>query len=122
LPLGVKVHATSADQVQWKNAKTRIHYAVPKVREFIHRATWATGTPERKKLAELFEKHIQPRIPFPGLDDVMAQFEGLLKDRQTLHAQGMTTSQECKRITADCQAALRTLQSNAAVNGSRKKK
>ena len=103
LPLEVKVNALSADVVQWNKAKSRIHYAVPKVREFIHRATWATGTPERKKLTELFETHIQPRIPFPRIDDMMVQFEGLLKDRQNLYAQGMTVYQECKGICAECQ-------------------
>jgi hypothetical protein len=122
LPLGVKIHALSADMVLWNRAKSRVRYAVPKAREFIHRSTWATGTPERKKLAELFEKHIQPRIPFPQVEDVMHQFEGLLKDRQTLHAQGMSVYQECKRISADCQGILRTLQSNAAANASRKKR
>jgi len=121
LPLDVKVHALSSDVVQWNKAKNRIHYAVPKVREFIHRSTWATGTPERKKLTELFESHIEPRIPFPQIDDVMVQFEGLLKDRQTLYAQGMSVYQECKSICADCQGTLRTLESNAAANASRKK-
>jgi hypothetical protein len=121
LTLEVKVNALSADVVQWNNAKSRIRYAVPKVAEFIHRATWATAAPERKKLTELFESHIQPRIPFPQIDEVMAQFEGLLKDRQTLYALGTSVYQDCKSICADCQGALRTLQSNAAANASRKK-
>ena len=121
LPLDVKHHALSADVVQWNKTKSRIHYAVPKLREFIHRSTWATGTPERKKLAELFEKHIQPRVPFPRIDEVIVQFESLLKDRQTLSAQGMTVYQECKGVSTEFQAALRTLQSNAAANAARKK-
>ncbi len=64
LPLDVKANAISVDVVQWDKAKNRIRFAVPKVNEFIHRAVWVTGTPEKKKLAELFENHVQPRIPF----------------------------------------------------------
>src|SRR5687767_12402757 len=41
-----KVHALQADVAQWTKAKNRVHYALPKVREFIHRATWAQATPE----------------------------------------------------------------------------
>lgn len=121
LPVDVKVDALSSDVVQWNKAKSRIRYAVPKLREAIHRSTWATATPERKKFAELFENHIKPRIPFPQLDEVLMQFEGLLKDRQTLYAQGMSVYQECKNICTDCQNVLRTLQSNAVANASRKK-
>jgi hypothetical protein len=108
LPLDVKVNALSADVAQWTKAKGRLHYAAPKAREFIHRATWATGTPERKKLTEFVESHIQPRVPFPRVEEVLAQFEGLLKDRQTLYGQGMAAYQECKSLVAECQAALRT--------------
>jgi hypothetical protein len=121
LPVEAKLHALSADVVQWNKAKSRIHYALPKMREFTHRATWATGTPERKKLTELFEKYIQPRVPFPQIDEVIVQFESLLKDRQTLSAQGMAVYQECKGISAEFQSTLRTLQSNAAANAARKK-
>lgn len=120
LPLDVKVNALSADVAQWTKAKGRLHYAAPKAREFIHRATWATGTPERKKLMEFVESHIQPRVPFPRIEEVLAQFEGLLKDRQALYGQGMAAYQECKSLAAECQSALRTLQSNAAANASRK--
>jgi len=121
LPPELKLNAVSADVVQWNKAKSRIHYALPKMREFIHRATWATGTPERKKLTELFETHIEPRIPFPQVEEVMVQLESLLKDRQTLSAQGVTVYQECKSISAEFQSTMRTLQSNAAANAARKK-
>src|SRR5262249_33750246 len=60
-----KLHALNADVAQWNKAKSRAHFALPKAREFIHRSTWAAGTPERKKLEELFKTHIRPRIPFP---------------------------------------------------------
>jgi hypothetical protein len=116
-----KVNALNADVAQWNKAKSRAHYALPKVREFVHRATWALGTPERKKLDELFKTHIQPRIPFPEMDKVPEQLEHLLKDRQVLSASGVAVCQECQGITADIQGALRTLQSNAAANAVKKR-
>jgi uncharacterized protein YoxC len=116
-----KVHALNADVAQWNKAKSRVPYALPRVREFIHRSTWAAGTPERKKLEELFKNHIRPRVPFPQMDQVMEQLESLLKDRQVLSAHGVSVYQECKSITADVQGALRTLQSNAAANATKKK-
>jgi hypothetical protein len=111
-----KVHALNADVAQWNKAKNRVHYALPKVREFIHRATWAIGTPERKELGELFKNPIQHHVPFPEMGKVLQQLEHLLKDRQVLSAQGVTVYQECTSISADIQGALRTLQSNAAAN------
>ncbi|HTU19332.1 MAG TPA: hypothetical protein VMG10_14825 [Gemmataceae bacterium] len=115
-----KVHALNADVAQWNKAKGRVHYALPKVKEFIHRATWAMGTPERKKLEELFKSHIQLHIPFPEIDQVPHQLEFLLKDRQLLSGQGVTVCQECQSISADIQGALRNLQSNAAANTRKK--
>jgi hypothetical protein len=109
-----KVHALNADVAQWNKAKNRVHYAVPKAREFIHRATWATGTPERKKLEVIFKDHIQPQVPFPEIDKVPEQLDHLLKDRQVLSAIGVTVLQDCQGIVAEIQGALRTLQSNAA--------
>ena len=116
-----KLHALNADVAQWNKAKSRLHYALPKVREFIHRATWAKGTPERKKLEELFKDHLQPHIPLAQVDKVREQLENLLKDRQVLSAQGASVYQECKSISADVQAALRTLQSNAAAKAREKR-
>ena len=117
-----KVHALAADVVQWNKAKSRVHHALPKATEFIHRATWALGTPERKKLGELFKNHIEPRVPFPQLEQVFEQLESLHKDRQVFSAQGTMVYQECKRIAADVQAALRTLLSTAAANAAKKKR
>jgi hypothetical protein len=51
---------------------------------------------------------------------VAAQHENLLKDRQVLFAQGVSVYQDCKSISADLQAAFRTLQSNAASNAIKK--
>ncbi len=116
-----KVHALNADVAQRNKAKARVPHALPKVREFIHRSTWAAGTPERKKLEELYKNHIQARVPFPQMGLVAEQLECLLKDRQVLSAHGMTVYQECKTITADIQGALRTLQGNAATNAAKKR-
>jgi hypothetical protein len=116
-----KVHAVSSDVVQWNKAKSRIVYALPKAREFIHRATWATGTPERKKLEDLFKNQARPRLPPPQVGQVEQQLESLLKDRQVLSALGVSVYQECKGISADVQATLRTLQMNAAANANRKR-
>jgi len=107
--------------VQWNKAKSRVLFALPKAREYIHRATWATGTPERKQLEELFKNHIEPQIPCPQMDKVFGQLENLQKDRQILSAHGATVYQECKSIATAVQGALRTLQSNAAANARNKK-
>jgi hypothetical protein len=111
-----KVHALQADVGQWKKATSRLHYVLPKLREFIHRATWATTTPERKKLEELFKNHIQPQIPFPQMDKAPEQIEYLLKDRQVLSAQGVAAYEEGRSAYADLQGAVRALQSNSAAN------
>jgi hypothetical protein len=115
-----KVHARRADLADWNKAKSRVHHALPRVREFIHRSVWALGTPERKQLEELYKNHIQPQIPFTQMEKVLTQIENMLKDRQILAAHGATVSHECKAIAAGVQRALRTLQSNAA-NAHKKK-
>ncbi len=116
-----KLHALSADVVQWNKAKTRLHYAVPKAKEFIHRATWARGTPERKRLDELFTNVAKAHTPSVPVEQVLDELEALRKDLQQLSAQGVTVYQECKSILADVQGALRRLQSNAAARAAQKK-
>jgi hypothetical protein len=116
-----KFHALSADVSQCNKAKNRVHHALPKLREFIHRAVWATGTPERKKLAELIKTKIQPRVPFPELDEAAAQLESLRKERQVLSAHGATVYQDCKMIATEVQGALRTLQAHAAARATTKR-
>jgi hypothetical protein len=116
-----KHHALRADVLQWNKAKDRVHHALPKVREFIHRATWALGSPERKKLEEIYKNHIRPKIPFPEMHKVLEQLESMQKDRQVLSAHGVTVYQECKSISTEVQGALRTLQSNAVANAHKKK-
>jgi uncharacterized protein YoxC len=116
-----KLNALAADVVQWNKAKSRIHYALPKAREFIHRAIWAKGTPERKRLDELFKNPIGGHISLPQIDKVLEELENLRKDLQVFSAHGVTVYQECKSISADVQASLRRLQSNAAARPSRRK-
>ena len=116
-----KLNALQADVHQWTQAKNRVHYALPKVREFIHRATWAQATPERKRLEEIYRNHIEPRIPLPEIDHVREQLEHLQKDRQNLFAQGNSVYQECRAITAEINRTLSTLQRNAAENARRKR-
>ena len=116
-----KLHARNADVAQWNKAKSRVHYALPKVKEFIHRVTWAMSAPERKKLEELYKNHIRGHIPFPQMEKLPVELEHLLKDRQVLSAHGATVYQECNSISADIQGALRTLQSNAAANARKKR-
>lgn len=115
-PLNVeeKVHCLQADVAQWTKAKNRIHYALPKAREFIHRATWALAVPERKRLEEIHKNHIEPQIPFPEMDQLRQQLSHLQKDRQVLFAQGNSVYQECRVILAETARALSTLQRNAA--------
>ncbi len=109
-----KLHALQSDMAQWNKAKGRVHYALPKVREFVHRATWAVAVPERKRLEEIYRTHIEPRVPLPEVDKVREQLEHLQKDRQVLFAQGNSVYQECRSIIAEIQRALSTLQRNAA--------
>jgi hypothetical protein len=114
-----KVHALNADVAQWNKAKSRVHYVLPKAREFIQRATWAGTTPERKNLGELYKNHISPQIPFPQMDKLPEQLEYLLKDRQVLSAHGVTVFQECQTVFAYVQETLKTLQTRAAANARR---
>jgi hypothetical protein len=116
-----KVHALAADVAQWNKAKSRAHYALPKANDFIHRATWAAGTPERKRLGELFKDAVGTHASLPQPEEVLQELEFLRKDRQVLSALGVTVHQECKAVLADVQGALRRLQTNAAIRASKKK-
>jgi len=109
-----KVHALQSDVSQWTKAKSRVHYALPKVREFIHRATWATAGPERKALDELVKDVIEPRKAVPQMQHLRARLDHMLKDRQVLFAQGTTVGQECRAVAGEIQRALSTLKRNAA--------
>lgn len=116
-----KVNALAADVAQWNKAKSRVHFTLPKASEFIHRVTWSGGTPERKRLGELFKDPIENQISLPPVQEVMQELEVLRKDRQVLTAQGTAVSQECRAIIAEVQGALRRLQTNAAIRASKKK-
>jgi hypothetical protein len=117
-----KVHALQADVAQWNKAKSRVHYAVPKAREFVHRATWAAGVPERQRLEELYRAYIQPRVPFPDPAAELERLDHFQKARQVLAAQGAAVYQECRGILADVQRALGTLRRNAADRATQKRR
>jgi chaperonin cofactor prefoldin len=116
-----KLNALAADVVQWNKAKSRVHYALPKAKEFIHRAIWAKGTPETKRLDAFFKNPIGAHLPLPEIDKVLEELEFLRKDRQVLSTHGATVYQECKSIVADVEGALRTLQRNAAARPAKKR-
>ena len=116
-----KVHALNSDVAQWNKAKSRVLYALPKVKEFIHRSTWAAGAPERKRLEEFFRDHLSRRTPILEANKVADQLDNLLRDRQVLSAHGVMVYQECKGISVDIQGVFRMLQSNAAANATKKK-
>jgi hypothetical protein len=117
-----KVNAVNADVTAWNKAKTRVHHVMPKLKEFIHRATWVMGTPERKKLEDLFKSEARPDIPLVEMIRLTDQLENLLKDRQVLASQGVTVCQECKNVSTAIQTALTTLRRNAARNADRKRR
>lgn len=121
LNLEEKLHASQADVGEWNRAKNRIHFALPKVKEFVHRATWAATVPERKRLEEVVRDHIEPRVPLPDVDKVREEMEHLLKARQVLSSQGTSVQTEGRSIVAETQRALSNLRRNA-VNNARKKK
>lgn len=116
-----KMHAMNADVAQWNKAKSRAKFAVPKIKEFVHRATWALGAPERKKVEDLFKNRKPSPAIYSELDAIAQQLENLFKDRQILSAQGVTGYQEGKNSSADVQSAYRTLQANARANELKKR-
>ncbi|MBX9627893.1 MAG: hypothetical protein K2X82_29105 [Gemmataceae bacterium] len=113
LNLEEKNYALQSDVAQWTRAKSRVHFALPKMREFVHRATWATATPERKRLEDIVKNHIEPRVPFAGVNRFYEELEHLQKDRQVLTATGNAVYQEGRGLAAEIQRALGTLQRNA---------
>jgi hypothetical protein len=117
-----KVDALHADVAQWTKAKTRVHHAVPKVHEFVHRATWVVGTPERKKLEELFKDEDPPEMSLPEMIKLVDQLENLLKDRQVLAAQGVTVCQECRKVASGIESSLRNLKANAAARADKRRR
>ena len=120
LTMEEKTYAPRADVAHLNKARNRVHIALPKIKDFIHRSVWATGSPERKRLEEIHDEHVQSHLASAEIDEVLKQLEGLRKDRQVLSAQGKTIYQECKGISAELQTVLRTLHGNA-VNAQKKK-
>lgn len=122
-PLAVeeKLNALQADVAQWTKAKSRVHHALPKVREFIHRATWSQTVAERKALEEIVKAHVEPRVPLAGVDRIRERLEHLQKDRQVLLATGNAVHQECRGILGEIQRATSSLQRNAAERAKQKR-
>jgi hypothetical protein len=116
-----RLHAISSDLSQWGKAKSRVHYTTPKAKDFIHRATWMKGTPERKKLDEFFKNATEDSVPIARMDEVMDELEVLRKNLQILSAQGVAVSNECKFVSAEIGAALRRLQTNSAARRTQKR-
>jgi hypothetical protein len=116
-----KLHASQADVAQWNRAKSRLHFALPKVREFVHRATWALAAVERKRLEEVIHTHVEPRLPLPDIDHVREELEHLQKARQVLLAQGHSVHTECRALTGETQRVLSQLRRTAADNARKKK-
>jgi hypothetical protein len=114
LTMEEKTYGPRADMASVTQAKKRVHTAVPKLRDFVHRATWVMGAPERKRLEEIYNDLIHPQIPFPHVAQVQKQLEDLRKDRQVLATNGTAAYQECKGIAAELQSAMKALQANAA--------
>lgn len=109
-----KLHALNRDLDVWNKAKSRVHFSLPKVKEFIHRATWVTGDPERKKIGELFEDDdIEPDLSIPEMVKLSDRLENMLKDRQVLSSQGISVHQECKNVSSEVDGALRQVRSGA---------
>lgn len=117
-----RLHARRDDVARWNGEKRRIHFVLPKLKEFVHRATWAVGAPERKMLDEYFKDSAEPALSLSQMVRVGDQLENLLKDRQILSAQGVTVHHECRSIATNIQESLRMLQSNAAANKDKKKR
>jgi len=113
LSMEEKAYAPRSDVAQWNKAKSRVHVALPKMRDFIHRAVWALGLPERKQLEALYSSHIQHHLRFPHVDEAIKQLDALRKDRQVLVQLGKSLLQECKGIAAEIHGTLRTLHNNA---------
>jgi hypothetical protein len=121
LTMDEKLNALNADVLQWTKAKGRARFASPKAKEFVHRATWLTGDPERKSLGEIFKDGLHPGTPASRLARLPEELARLLKHHQVMSTHGGTVYQECKTITADIQAALRTLLNNSAANAQKKR-
>lgn len=121
LSVDEKTNALQNDVSQWSKAKTRIQHALPKMREFVHRATFALAAPERKRFDDIVKNHLEPRIPYPEVHRLREQLEHLQKDRQILLAQGNAVSHECRGILSEVQRAFSSLQRNAANRAANKR-
>jgi hypothetical protein len=121
LPAQEKLHASAADVSQWTKAKARVYSTLPRAKDFVRRATWATGTPERKRLGEFFKHADGFSIPCTERDEMLEELEVLRQNLQNLSTRGWAVSNECKLVSADIQQALSKLQSSSAARGAQKR-
>lgn len=113
-----KINAMNADVAQWNKAKSRSRYVLPRIKEYIHRATWVLGTPERKNLEEIFNKDAE----CPGnLAELDRELQILLKDRQILAAQGTSCHHEGRSSCDEIRNTHQTMHRNAAANAVKKR-
>lgn len=113
-----KINAMNADVAQWNKAKSRARYVLPRIKEYIHRATWVLGTPERKNLDEIFRKDAECPVNLAELD---RELQILLKDRQILAAQGTTCHHEGRSSCDEIKNSHQTMHRNAAANAVKKR-
>jgi hypothetical protein len=112
-----KLHALAADVSEWTQARGRIQFGLPRAKDFVHRAKWAKGTPERRLLANFFKS--APGVSTAG-PQINQALEVLRKNLQILYAQGVAISYECKSVSANVQGALGRLQSNSTARRAQK--
>lgn len=113
-----KLNSLNADVAQWNKAKSRARYVLPRIKEYIHRATWVLGTPERKTLEETFKKDAACPSNLAELD---RELQILLKDRQILAAQGTTCHHEGRSSCDEIKKTHQTMHRNAAANAVKKR-
>ncbi len=113
-----KLNSLNADVAQWNKAKSRSRYVLPRMKEYIHRATWVLGTPERKTLEETFKKDAACPSNLAELD---RELQILLKDRQILAAQGTTCHHEGRSSCDEMKKSHQTMHRNAAANAVKKR-
>jgi hypothetical protein len=121
LPAQEKLYASAADVSQWTKAKARVYSTLPGAKDFIRRATWATGTPERRRLGEFFKHADGFSIPCTERDEMLEELEVLRQNLQGLSTRGWAVSNECKSVSAGIQQALSNLQSSSAARGAQKR-
>jgi hypothetical protein len=109
LPAEEKANYPAADLVQWIKAQTRVHFTLPKLKDFIRRATCATDTPQRTRFHEFFESADGFSTSAREMDHILEELEGMRKRLEVLSTRGWTVCSEGQSVSADLQGALKRL-------------